>query len=105
MQILRFIVKGQMIKKDPKSPFSTMVANSSNYYVAEFDMDEAWIGYSCLAHFKTRDYEKYVPIVNGRAVFPEEILKYKGFFVRVVGKNGDSYLNTNEDRVVQIGGK
>lgn len=105
MKILRFIVKGQMIKKDPESPFSKMVAESSNYYIAEFDMDEAWIGYSCLAHFKARDCEQYVPIVNGRAVFPEEILKYKSFHVSVIGKNGDSQLITNKDRVIQIGGK
>lgn len=105
MKILRFIVKGQMIKKDPDSPFSKMAAGSSNYYTAEFDMDEAWKGYSCLAHFEADGSEKYVPIINSRAVFPEEILEYKIFYVSIIGKKGNSQLVTNKNKVIQIGGK
>lgn len=104
MQELRFIVKGQMIKKDPNSPFSKMVAGTSNYYVAAFDMDSAWTGYNCLAKFKTNAGEEFIPIRSGQAVIPDSVLKHKTFEVSVIGKNGTSMLTTNSNRVIQIGG-
>lgn len=105
MKILRFIVKGQLIKKDPESSFNQMVAGSSNYYIAEFDMDAAWTGYSCLAHFESDNYEKYEPIIDGQVIFPEEVLQYKRFYVSVIGRKDDSILLTNKNRVIQIGGR
>ena len=51
METLRFLIKGQMIKKDPACSFNRMVAGSSNYYIAAFEMDDAWTGYSCVAKF------------------------------------------------------
>lgn len=104
MQELRFIVKGQMIKKDPSSPFSKMVAGTSNYYVAAFDMDSAWTGYNCLAKFETKDGTEFVPIKSGQAMIPESVLKYKTFEVSIIGKNRDAMLTTNSNRVIQIGG-
>lgn len=104
MQELRFIVKGQMIKKDPSSPFSKMVAGTSNYYVAAFDMDSAWTGYNCLAKFETKDSTEFVPIKSGQAMIPESVLKHKNFSVSVIGKNGVSMLTTTTNKVVQIGG-
>lgn len=104
MQDLKFILKGQMIKKDPESPFSKMVAGTSNYYVAVFDMDTSWTGYSCLAHFIATGCSEYVPIVNGRATIPDNILAHKNFLVEVIGKNNKSVLKSNINRVVQIGG-
>lgn len=105
MKTLRFLVKGQMIKKDPAFPFYKMVAGSSNYYKAKFTMDASWTGYSCLAHFEADGYEKYVPIIDGEAAFPDEIMQYKKFFVSVIGRKGDSTLLTNKNRIIQIGGK
>ena len=105
MQVLRFIVKGQMIKKDPDSPFKKMVAGSSNYYIAEFDMDTAWTGYACLAHFTAAGADEVVPITQGRAMIPNSVLEYKTFDVSVIGQKNDSRLNTNTNRVIQIGGK
>ena len=104
MQELRFIVKGQMIKKDPSSPFSKMVAGTSNFYVAAFDMDSAWTGYNCLAKFIADDILEFVPIQHGRATIPDNVLKHKTFTVSVIGKNKASTLTTNENKVVQIGG-
>lgn len=104
METLRFLIKGQMIKKDPACPFNRMVAGSSNYYVAEFEMDEAWTGYSCLAKFNVDGRLSYEPIVNGKAMIPEDVLKYKKFSVGIIGKKDATILNTNETKITQIGG-
>jgi len=104
METLRFLIKGQMIKKDPACPFNRMVAGSFNYYVAEFEMDEGWNGYSCLAKFNVDGRLSYEPIVKGKVTIPEDVLKYKKFSVGVIGKKGDIILNTNETKIIQIGG-
>lgn len=104
METLRFLIKGQMIKKDPACPFNRMVAGSSNYYVAEFEMDDAWTGYSCLAKFNVDGKLTYEPIISGKVMIPEDVLKYKKFSIGIIGKKGDTILNTNETKIVQIGG-
>lgn len=105
MEILKFIVTGQHIKKDPSSPFNKMVAGTSNYYAAKFEMNEAWNGYACLAQFKAGSFGENVPIVKGNAIIPASILAYKSFTVQVIGKKDDSYLVTDTSKIVQIGGK
>ena len=104
METLRFLVHGQMIKKDPGCPFNKMVAGSSNYYVAEFDMDGTWNGYSCVARFNVDGRFTYEPIKSGKATIPKEVLKHKKFAISVIGKNGPTILNTNESKLTQIGG-
>lgn len=104
METLRFFVNGQIIKKDPTSPFNRMVAGSSNYYVAEFIMDENWTGYSCIVRFNTNGMLTYEPIVSGKVVIPENVLKYKRFSVSIIGKKNSTILNTNETKIVQTGG-
>lgn len=105
MQDLRFIITGQMIKKAPDSPFNKMVAGTSHFYAAVFEMDRAWAGYSCLAHFEASGHEEYIPIVNGKAIIPDRILEYKTFDVSVVGQKDAARLTTNKTTVRQIGGK
>lgn len=104
METLRFLVNGQMIKKDSGCPFNKMVAGSSNYYIAEFDMDETWNGYSCVVRFNVDGHFTYEPIKSGKVIIPEEVLKHKKFAVSVIGKNGATILNTNETKLIQIGG-
>ena len=105
MEILKFIVTGQHIKKDPSSPFNKMVAGTSNYYAAKFEMNEAWNGYACLAQFKAGSVTENVPIVKGTAIIPASVLAYKIFTLQVIGKRNDSYLTTDMSKIVQIGGK
>jgi hypothetical protein len=104
METLRFIIKGQMIKKDPSCPFNRMVAGTSNYYIAEFDMDDCWNGYSCVAQFVSDDGTVRVPIISGKVVFPDSVLKHSKFTVSVIGKKGSTILNTNDCRIMQTGG-
>ena len=105
METLRFIVKGQRMKKDQASPFNRMVAGSSNFYVAEFVFDSAWKEYVCAACFTVGEEVNAVLIRNGMAIIPDEVLKYKTFGVSVLGEKGNSRLITNEVKVRQIGGK
>lgn len=105
MEILKFIVTGQHIKKDPSSPFNKMVAGTSNYYAAKFEMNEAWNGYACLAQFKAGTITENVPIIKGSASIPASVLAYKNFTVQVIGKKNDSYLTTDLSKIMQIGGK
>lgn len=104
MMPLKFIVKGQQIKKDPSSPFNRLVAGTSNYYYADFYLDQAWNGYACVACFKAHNLTKYVPIVNGSAAIPDDIMKCKEFHVSIVGKKGATKLVTNDTAVYQSGG-
>lgn len=106
METLRFFVRGQKLKKDPKSPFGALVAGTKNYYEAEFVLDAAWIGYSCLAKYRTEDgHVEYGALIKGKTIIPENILEYSEFYLSVIGKKGSSQLVTNETKVFQTGGK
>lgn len=105
MQILKFNVIGQRIKKDLNLPFSMMVAGTSGYYTAEFNFNDDWYGYACIACFKHKDQELYIPIKRGKCEIPDKILEYAYFSISVIGKKNESKLLTNEITITQKGGK
>lgn len=103
--VLRFMVSDTILKKDLSTPFNEMKAGSGTAYMAEFELNDAWRGYSCVACFKTENQVRYVPLVGGKADIPEDILKHKTFAVSVIGQKNGVRLTTNENKVIQTGGK
>lgn len=103
--VLRFTVKGKVLKKDLTTPFNDMIFGSGQGYTAEFVLDEEWRGYSCVACFVTEGKTHYVPLISSRGDIPEEVLQFKKFAVRVVGQKGGSRITTNDNQVIQTGGK
>lgn len=105
MEVLRFIITGKTLKKDLSTPFDKLVAGSGEQIITEYSMDNSWAGCSCIVRFITSGITRYVPIVNKRAEIPPEVLDYKHFSVTVVGQRGSKRILTNENQVIQIGGK
>lgn len=104
MNQLHFLVAGQKLRKSRNHPFPEMAAGTKNYYVAVFDLDEAWHGYACVGCFRTFRDTYYAPIKNRKCVIPEEALKYERFHVSVIGQKDDQRIVTNELTIMQIGG-
>lgn len=103
--ILGFTVRNKVLKKDLTTPFNRMEAGSGQTYTASFQLDEEWHGYSCVACFITEHKTYYVPLVSGSAIVPTEVLQHKKFAVSVVGQKGSTRISTNENQVIQTGGK
>lgn len=102
---LRFTVKHDILKKDLTTPFNEMHVGSLVSYIAEFKMDESWNGYSCIACFANSRKQAFVPIISGKAEIPNDILSDKKFSVSVIGQKNGKRLSTNENQVIQTGGK
>ena len=103
--VLRFTVRKKVLKKDLTTPFNKMIFGSGQPYAVEFGLDDEWRGFSCVAAFVTEVRTYYVPLVSGKANIPEEALQHKKFSVSVVGQKGNTRLTTNENQVIQTGGK
>ena len=103
--VLGFTVRNKVLKKDLTTPFNSMKAGSGQNYATSFQLDEEWHGYSCVACFITEYKTYYVPLVSGSADIPTDVLQYKKFAVSVVGQKGGTRISTNENRVIQTGGK
>ena len=108
MRTLRFIVSGQIIKRDPTCDFDNLVPGSEGYLQAEFLFSSDWDGCVKVAGFGSQMGTEYPPqvLMDGKTcVIPPEATNRRYFTVHVVGKNGDFKLTTNKIFVSQDGGK
>lgn len=103
MRVLKFIVEGQSIKKDPSCDFSGIVPGSKGYLRAEFTFDSDWNGCGKAVVFENVFDKKNRPIINGACEIPEEVLRRKMFYVKVAGKRDGFRIETNKERVIQDG--
>lgn len=103
--VLGFTVRNKVLKKDLTTPFNNMEAGSGQTYTASFQLDEEWHGYSCVACFITEHKTHYVPLISSRADIPADVLQNKKFAVSIVGQKGSTRISTNENQVIQTGGK
>lgn len=81
MRVLKFIVNGQSLQKDPNCDFSGIIRESIGYLVAEFSFDSAWKGCTIAASFWHFGEEHAVLVQNNRCMIPDEALR--GFSVGV----------------------
>ena len=108
MRILRFIVDGQSIVKDPDCDFTGLYPGTDQYIKAEFSFSPEWSKCKKVAAFLSIFGKEYQPQVleDGKScIIPAEALIKRSFKIRVIGKDGSVRLTTNKLLITQDGGK
>jgi hypothetical protein len=108
LRTLKFIVKEQIIEQDPTCNFNGLVPGTDRYVKAEFSFSSDWNGYSKAVEFTSALGRPFPPrkLVDSKScMIPAEALARRVFKVRVVGKKGEVYIQTNKVEVKQNGGK
>lgn len=105
MRILKFIVDGQQIKKDPECNFDNIVPGTTGYLSAHFTFSDDWNGYAKAVGFWANGKECEPQIVgfDGVCDIPAEATRNKRFEIVVMGKHGKSRLITGKIEIVQNG--
>lgn len=101
MRILKFIVKGQEIMRDPACDFSGLVAGTEGYLKARFDFGGGWDNCIKAASFWRLGKEYAAPVINNECVIPPEALTWNAFKVSVTGKKQGYKITTNKVEVAQ----
>lgn len=101
-RILRFIVEGQEIKKDPTCDFSNIVANSKGYLVANFAFLGDWAGMQKVGIFCRGGSQYAVRIIDNECAIPAEALTHTNFNVCVLGVKDNTQVFTNKVIIRQI---
>lgn len=109
-RILKFIVKGQIIEKDPSCDFDNLVPGSDGYLKASFEFSPEWNDTVKIAGFYSNMGKEYEPqfIQFGKICkIPAEALKRRTFKINVTGyaKDGSKFIKTNKLAISQDGGK
>lgn len=108
MRTLKFIVDDQIIKQDPSCDFSGLVPGTERYLQAEFSFSSEWNGFTKVAAFYSVLGKEYPPqvLIDGKScIIPAEALERRVFKIRVIGKKGESKIQTNKVEVRQKGGE
>lgn len=101
MRILKFIVKGQEIIRDPACDFSGLVAGTEGYLKARFDFDKDWDGCKKVASFWKNRKEYAAPVINGECEIPAEALTWNAFKISVTGIRQGYKIITNQIEITQ----
>ena len=107
LRVLKFIVNGQIIEKDPNCDFSGLVPGTSGYIQAEFSFSPEWKGKAKAAAFFSamgKEYPGRILEDGKTCMIPEEALDKKVFKIQLMGRTPDSYVVTNKVEVTQDGG-
>lgn len=106
MRELRFIIDGQIIKKDPECDFDNLVPGTAGYLVAVFNFSEEWKNTVKVAAFYGDKGECPPQILKDgySCVIPKEALAGKRFKISILGKNKTLKITTNKVEVIQNGG-
>lgn len=108
MRVLKFIVDGQSIKKDPKCDFTGLVAGTEGYLQLDFSFSPEWMNCVKVVSFWSITGKELPPQIlkDGKTcMIPVEALTKRRFGVQVVGKKDKLKLITNKEFVYQKGGK
>lgn len=108
MRTLKFIVKDQIIEKDPNCDFENLVPGTEGYLQAEFKFSSEWAGCVRFAEFSTAlgSVKSVKPLKYGQTcLIPADVLKKRTFKIRVIGKKEDFEITTDKVAVSQNGGK
>lgn len=107
MRTLKFIIDGQIIKKDPNCDFSGLVPGTEGYLNARFSFSPEWNGCAKVAAFYSNFGREHGAMVLEDGVsckIPATALAKKTFYIRVFGKKKDFKITTNKVSVDQDGG-
>lgn len=101
MRVLRFIVRGQSLQKDPSCDFSSIASGSQGYLEAEFVFDSAWRGCAVIASFWHFDKESAVIVKNNRCEIPSSALTGLSVGVSLIGVRDGYRVTTNRVKFEQ----
>lgn len=106
MRILKFNVDGQIITKDPNCDFNNIVPGTKGYLKAEFIFSKEWKNFKKAASFHKNGKECGAELLEDEksCIIPEEALTNRRFSIRIIGKNKETRIRTNDIEVVQNGG-
>ena len=96
MRVLKFIVNGQSLQKDPNCDFSGIIRESIGYLVAEFSFDSAWKGCTIAASFWHFGEEHAALVQNTRCMIPDEALRGFSVGVTLRGVKKGYSISTNK---------
>ena len=108
MRVLKFVINGQIIEKDPNCDFSGLVPGTEGYLKAEFKFSQEWNKLTKVAAFWGSSGKEYPPqlLKNGTScIIPSEALSRYAFKISVLGKGDGVKLVTNKVAVIQDGDK
>lgn len=110
LRLLKFIVNGQIIEKDPSCDFDNLVPGSDGYLQAEFKFSSDWKDTVKIASFYSslgKEYEAQFIEFGKICKIPAEALKRRTFKIAVTGyaRTGGTTIKTNRLAVCQNGGK
>ncbi len=108
MRTLKFIVKDQILERDPSCNFEGLVPGSQKYLKASFSFSPEWDGYTKVAAFYSALGKEYPPQIlkdGYSCTIPAEVLKRRIVKVQIIGKKDATVVKTNKIAVEQNGGK
>lgn len=100
-RILKFIVEGQVIRKDPTCSFENIFSGTAGYLYAQFTFSDEWLGCKKAASFYRQSSEYAVPIINNQCEIPAEALINREWSVSVTGMKNNFKITTGKDKVMQ----
>lgn len=100
-RILKFIVAGQTISRDPTCNFEGLHRGTVGYLYAQFSFSREWMGCKKAASFYSLGKEYAVPILNSQCLIPEEALRQREWTVSVTGIKPEFKIVTGKEKVVQ----
>ncbi len=87
---------------------NTVAANSANYLVSVFELDESWSDYTVTAVFQKDGLAYHVILSDYRCLVPSEVLSEGWFSVSLIGikdaENENIYRGTSEQVLVEVVG-
>lgn len=108
MRVLKFVVEGQIIKRDGRCDFSNIVAGTSGYLVANFAFSEVWNGCAKVVEFLSESGEELDALVINRdnsCNIPDNVSKKHAFYIKIYGKRDGYIITTNKILIKQYGGE
>lgn len=102
MRELKFIVRGQSLRKDPYCDFTHLIAGSVGHLRASFQFSDEWNGCTKVARFWYDNSEHAVLIDDKNSCdIPSEVLNGESFSLSLIGAKDGYHIPTNETRVRQ----
>ena len=100
-RMLKFIIDGQTIRKDPACSFDGIHRGTAGYLHAQFFFSGEWAGCKKAASFYSVGKEYAMPVIGSQCEIPEEVLKYQRWEVSVTGMRPGFKITTGKEKVTQ----
>lgn len=108
MRILRFIVNGECVERDPSCDFSGLFPGRIPDIRAEFSFSPEWDNKTKVVGFWSMlnaEYEPQLLSDDNTCAIPSEALARPAFKLQVLGRRGKNKLETNKLTILQTGNR